>query len=152
MGRSGFVDALVLARWQFGITTVYHFSMVPLTRGLSMMVACYHTRWHRHGDEADLRLTKFFGKLFLINFAMGVVTGIVQEFQFGIAESDYSPFRNRNAEVVHRRTETFDQQRTDGEVGRVQRSTTPPCVELQRLDLGKRGRATTRDQELEHRR
>ena len=86
------VDALLLARWQFGITTVYHFIMVPLTLGLSFMVAWYHTRWHRHGDEADLRLTKFFGKLFLINFAMGVVTGIVQEFQFGMNWSSYSRF------------------------------------------------------------
>ncbi|MEO1055391.1 MAG: cytochrome ubiquinol oxidase subunit I [Actinomycetota bacterium] len=86
------MNELLLARWQFGITTVYHFLMVPLTLGLSMMVAWYHTRWHRHGDEADLRLTKFFGKLFLINFAMGVVTGIVQEFQFGMNWSDYSRF------------------------------------------------------------
>jgi cytochrome d ubiquinol oxidase subunit I len=86
------IDALPLARWQFGITTLYHFIMVPLTIGLSMMVAIFHTRWHRKGDEADLRLTKFFGKLFLINFAMGVVTGIVQEFQFGMNWSVYSRF------------------------------------------------------------
>jgi len=86
------LDALSLARWQFGITTVYHFIMVPLTIGLSMLVAWFHTRWYRHGDEADLRLTKFFGKLFLINFAMGVVTGIVQEFQFGMNWSVYSRF------------------------------------------------------------
>jgi cytochrome bd ubiquinol oxidase subunit I len=86
------LEALPLARWQFGITTIYHFIMVPLTIGLSMMVAYFHTRWYRHGDEADLRLTKFFGKLFLINFAMGVVTGIVQEFQFGMNWSQYSRF------------------------------------------------------------
>lgn len=86
------MDPLALARWQFGITTVYHFFMVPLTIGLSMMVAWFHTRWYRHRDEADLRLTKFFGKLFLINFAMGVVTGIVQEFQFGMGWADYSRF------------------------------------------------------------
>ncbi|MDY7105371.1 MAG: cytochrome ubiquinol oxidase subunit I [Actinomycetota bacterium] len=86
------MDALDLARWQFGITTVYHFLMVPLTIGLSMIVAWFHTRWYRHGREADLRLTKFFGKLFLINFAMGVVTGIVQEFQFGMNWSVYSRF------------------------------------------------------------
>ena len=86
------MDALFLARWQFGITTVYHFIMVPLTLGLSMLVAWYHTRWYRTRDEADLRLTKFFGKLFLINFAMGVVTGIVQEFQFGMNWSNYSRF------------------------------------------------------------
>lgn len=86
------MDVLNLARWQFGITTVYHFLMVPLTIGLSLLVAWYHTRWYRTGDEAFLRLTKFFGKLFLINFAMGVVTGIVQEFQFGMGWSDYSRF------------------------------------------------------------
>ena len=86
------MDPLGLARWQFGITTVYHFFMVPLTIGLSIMVAWFHTRWYRHRDEADLRLTKFFGKLFLINFAMGVVTGIVQEFQFGMGWADYSRF------------------------------------------------------------
>lgn len=86
------MDVLDLARWQFGITTVYHFLMVPLTIGLSFLVAWYQTRWYRTGDEAYLRLTKFFGKLFLINFAMGVVTGIVQEFQFGMAWSEYSRF------------------------------------------------------------
>ncbi len=86
------LDALPLARWQFGITTVYHFFMVPLSIGLSVFVAWFHTRWYRHGRESDLRLTKFFGKLFLINFAMGVVTGIVQEFQFGMNWSQYSRF------------------------------------------------------------
>jgi len=86
------VDVVTLARWQFGITTVYHFLMVPLTIGLSLCVAWFQTRWYRTGDEAYLRLTKFFGKLFLINFAMGVVTGIVQEFQFGMAWAEYSRF------------------------------------------------------------
>ena len=86
------MDALDLARWQFGITTVYHFFMVPLTIGLALVVAWYQTRWYRSGDQAYLRLTKFFGKLFLVNFAMGVVTGIVQEFQFGMAWSSYSRF------------------------------------------------------------
>ena len=86
------MDVVTLARWQFGITTVYHFLMVPLTIGLSLVVAWFQTRWHRTGDEAYLRLTRFFGKLFLINFAMGVVTGIVQEFQFGMAWASYSRF------------------------------------------------------------
>jgi len=86
------MNTLDLARWQFGITTVYHFFMVPLTIGLALVVAWYQTRWYRTGDEAYLRLTKFFGKLFLVNFAMGVVTGIVQEFQFGMAWSNYSRF------------------------------------------------------------
>jgi RNA polymerase sigma-70 factor (ECF subfamily) len=73
------VDALDLARWQFGITTIYHFLFVPLTIGLSVVVAALQTAWHRTGRPEYLRATKFFGKLFLINFAMGVVTGIVQE-------------------------------------------------------------------------
>ena len=86
------MSALDLARWQFGITTVYHFLFVPLTIGTSMLVAIMQTMWVRTGDEKWLKATKFFGKLFLINFAMGVVTGIVQEFQFGMAWSDYSRF------------------------------------------------------------
>ncbi len=86
------MDALDLARWQFGITTVYHFMFVPLTIGLAPLVAVMQTVWHRTGDERWLRLTKFFGKLFLINFAIGVVTGIVQEFQFGMNWSAYSRF------------------------------------------------------------
>ena len=59
------MDLVTLARWQFGITTVYHFLMVPLTIGLGLVVAWFQTRWYRTGDEAYLRLTKFFGKLFL---------------------------------------------------------------------------------------
>ncbi|WP_028927116.1 cytochrome ubiquinol oxidase subunit I [Pseudonocardia acaciae] len=86
------MSALDLARWQFGITTVYHFLFVPLTIGLSMLVAIMQTAWVRTGQERYLRMTKFWGKLFLINFAMGVATGIVQEFQFGMNWSDYSRF------------------------------------------------------------
>jgi cytochrome bd ubiquinol oxidase subunit I len=86
------VDALDLARWQFGITTVYHFLFVPITIGMSFLVAIMQTAWVRTGNERWLRLTKFYGKLFLINFAMGVVTGIVQEFQFGMNWSSYSRF------------------------------------------------------------
>src|SRR5918997_6506411 len=86
------MDALDLARWQFGITTIYHFLFVPLTIGLSVVVAALQTAWHRTGRPEYLRATKFFGKLFLINFAIGVVTGIVQEFQFGMNWSTYSTF------------------------------------------------------------
>ncbi|WP_236794271.1 cytochrome ubiquinol oxidase subunit I [Amycolatopsis sp. GM8] len=86
------MSPLDLARWQFGITTVYHFIFVPLTIGLSLLVAGMQTAWVRTGKEHYLRMTKFWGKLFLINFAMGVVTGIVQEFQFGMNWSDYSTF------------------------------------------------------------
>ncbi|WBB80812.1 cytochrome ubiquinol oxidase subunit I [Micromonospora sp. WMMD882] len=86
------MDALDVARWQFGVTTVYHFLFVPLTIGLSVLVAILQTLWHRTGHQHYLKLTKFYGKLFLINFAMGIVTGIVQEFQFGMNWSDYSRF------------------------------------------------------------
>jgi cytochrome d ubiquinol oxidase subunit I len=86
------MDVLDLARWQFAITTVYHFLFVPITLGLSWLVAGMQTAWVRTGNEKWLRATKFFGKIFLINFAMGVVTGIVQEFQFGMNWSDYSRF------------------------------------------------------------
>jgi len=86
------VDTLDLARWQFGITTVYHFFFVPITIGMSALVAGLQTAWVRTGKEHYLRATKFWGKLFLINFAMGVVTGLVQEFQFGMNWSSYSRF------------------------------------------------------------
>jgi cytochrome d ubiquinol oxidase subunit I len=81
-----------IARWQFGITTVYHYFFVPVTIAMSLLVAVLQTQWYRTGSDHYLRLTKFFGKLFLINFAMGVVTGIVQEFQFGMNWSEYSRF------------------------------------------------------------
>jgi len=86
------VDVLDIARWQFGIITVYHFLFVPLTIGLSAIIAGFETAWLRTNKQDYLRLTKFFGKLFLINFALGLVTGIVQEFQFGMNWSDYSRF------------------------------------------------------------
>ncbi|GAA0663734.1 cytochrome ubiquinol oxidase subunit I [Kitasatospora atroaurantiaca] len=81
-----------IARWQFGITTVYHFLFVPLTISLAAIVAGLETAWVRTGKEKYFHATKFWGKLFLINIAMGVVTGIVQEFQFGMNWSDYSRF------------------------------------------------------------
>ncbi|MGD8896404.1 MAG: cytochrome ubiquinol oxidase subunit I [Acidobacteriota bacterium] len=86
------MDALTLARWQFGITTVYHFFFVPLTLGLVWVLAVFQTVWYVTGDETWKRLTKFWGKLFLINFALGVATGIVQEFQFGMNWAEYSRF------------------------------------------------------------
>lgn len=81
-----------LARWQFGTTTVYHFLFVPLTISLSTLTAGLQTAWVRTNNEKYLKATKFWGKLFLINIALGVVTGIVQEFQFGMNWSDYSRF------------------------------------------------------------
>ncbi len=86
------MDPLILARLQFALTTVYHFFFVPLTLGLSVLVAVMETIYVRTGNETYKRMTKFWGKLFLINFAMGVVTGIVQEFQFGMNWSEYSRF------------------------------------------------------------
>lgn len=86
------LDLVDVSRWQFGITTVYHFIFVPLTMGLAPLVAIMQTAWHVTGKEHWYRATRFFGTLFLINFAMGVVTGIVQEFQFGMNWSEYSRF------------------------------------------------------------
>ncbi|VXB66450.1 cytochrome bb' ubiquinol oxidase (subunit I) [Microbacterium sp. 8M] len=86
------LDPLVLSRWQFGLTTVYHYLFVPLTIGMATVTAIFQTAWVRTGKIEYLHLTRFFAKIFLINFAMGVVTGIVQEFQFGMNWSDYSRF------------------------------------------------------------
>src|SRR3981189_1054105 len=86
------MNALDVSRWQFGITTVYHFIFVPLTIGLAPLIAVMQTVWRLTGNATWYRLTRFFGKLFLINFALGVATGIVQEFQFGMNWSEYSRF------------------------------------------------------------
>ena len=93
------MEALDIARWQFGITTVYHFFFVPVTIGLVFLVAMLQTAWHRTGNEKYLRLTRFYGKLFLINFALGIATGIVQEFQFGMS--------GHSSQKAHN-TESFD--------------------------------------------
>ena len=86
------MSAELIDRWQFGIVTVYHFLFVPLTIGLAPLIAGLQTAYNRTGKLHYLRGSKFFGKLFLINFAIGVVTGIVQEFQFGMNWSEYSRF------------------------------------------------------------
>ena len=86
------VTAVDLARIQFATTSLYHFLFVPLTLGLAPLVAVMQTLWYRSGNEAWLRLTRFFGTLMLINFAIGVATGLVQEFQFGMNWSIYSTF------------------------------------------------------------
>jgi cytochrome d ubiquinol oxidase subunit I len=85
-------SAVDLARIQFATTSLYHFLFVPLTLGLAPLVAVMQTLWRRSGDDAWLRLTRFFGTLMLINFAIGVATGLVQEFQFGMNWSVYSEF------------------------------------------------------------
>jgi cytochrome d ubiquinol oxidase subunit I len=86
------MDPILISRWQFAVTTVYHFFFVPLTLGLVWFVVIFETLYVRSGNELYKRQARFWGKLFLINFAMGVVTGIVQEFQFGMNWSEYSRF------------------------------------------------------------
>jgi cytochrome d ubiquinol oxidase subunit I len=81
-----------LARWQFATTSIYHFLFVPVTIGLAFLVAVLQTAWHRTGDPEYRRVTRFFGVLLLINVAIGVVTGLVQEFEFGMNWSQYSRF------------------------------------------------------------
>ncbi|MDJ0784801.1 MAG: cytochrome ubiquinol oxidase subunit I [Desulfosarcinaceae bacterium] len=86
------MDVVLLSRLQFAAATMFHFLFVPLTLGLSLLVAYMETKYVRTGDETYLRMTKFWGKLFLINFALGVVTGITLEFQFGTNWSRYSAY------------------------------------------------------------
>lgn len=86
------MDIAILSRWQFAITTVYHFFFVPLTLGLSILVAIMETLYVVKKDATYKTMAKFWGKLFLINFAVGTVTGIVQEFQFGMNWSEYSRY------------------------------------------------------------
>jgi len=86
------MSTLDLSRLQFATTSIYHFLFVPLTIGLAFLVALLHTTWIRRRDEAYLRLTRFFGTLLIINIAIGVVTGLVQEFEFGMNWSAYSRF------------------------------------------------------------
>jgi len=86
------MDPITLSRLQFGLTTIYHWLFVPLTLGLGWFVAFMQTRYYQTRDESYRKMAKFWGKLFLINFAIGVVTGIVQEFQFGMNWSEYSRY------------------------------------------------------------
>jgi cytochrome bd ubiquinol oxidase subunit I len=90
--RFACVNTLELARLQFGVTTVFHFIFVPMSIGLAVWVAWCQTRWYRTGDELYLRMTRYWGKFMLITLAIGVVTGIVQEFQFGMNWSVYSRY------------------------------------------------------------
>jgi len=86
------MDVLTLSRLQFAMTAGFHFIFVSLTLGLSVLVAWMETRYVRTGDEIYLKMTKFWGKLFLINFAVGVVTGLTMEFQFGMNWAEYSKY------------------------------------------------------------
>jgi len=86
------MDVLTLSRWQFAITCMFHFIFVPLTLGLSILTAYFETRYVMTNDQVWLKMTKFWGKLFLINFALGIVTGITMEFQFGMNWAEYSRY------------------------------------------------------------
>ncbi|MBH8583019.1 cytochrome ubiquinol oxidase subunit I [Thermoactinomyces sp. CICC 10735] len=86
------MNLLTLSRIQFAVTTIYHFIFVPLSIGLVFLIAVMETMYVVKGKEEYKNMAKFWGKLFLINFAVGVVTGIIQEFQFGMNWSDYSRF------------------------------------------------------------
>lgn len=86
------MDVLTLSRLQFAVTCMFHFIFVPLTLGISILIAYMETRYVTTGDETYLKMTKFWGKLFLINFALGVVTGITMEFQFGMNWAEYSRY------------------------------------------------------------
>ncbi len=86
------MDVLTLSRLQFAVATIFHFFFVPLTLGLSVIIALMETRYARTGDEDYRRMARFWGRLFLINFGIGVVTGITLEFQFGTNWARYSEF------------------------------------------------------------
>ncbi|MCU0578772.1 MAG: cytochrome ubiquinol oxidase subunit I, partial [Desulfobacterota bacterium] len=86
------MDAVFLSRLQFAAATFFHFLFVPLTLGLSILIAILETRYARTGDQELYRAARFWGKIFLINFVVGVVTGITLEFQFGTNWSRYSAY------------------------------------------------------------
>ena len=86
------MDALMLSRIQFAVTAAFHFIFVPLTLGLSVLVAYMESRYVRTADEMYLKMAKFWGRLFLINFALGIVTGLTMEFQFGMNWAEYSKY------------------------------------------------------------
>ena len=86
------MDVVALSRFQFAMTAGFHFILVPLTLGLSVLVAYMESRYVATGDEDYLRMTRFWGKLFLINFALGIVTGLTMEFQFGMNWAEYSKY------------------------------------------------------------
>jgi len=86
------MDAVLLARWQFAMTAMFHFIFVPLTLGLVVLIAIMETIYVKTNNEEYKTMAKFWGKLFLINFAVGIVTGITLEFQFGMNWAEYSRF------------------------------------------------------------
>lgn len=86
------MDVLSLARFQFAMTTVFHFFFVPFSIGMGLVTAIMETMYVRKKNETYKKMAKFWGKIFLLSFAVGVVTGIIQEFQFGMNWSNYSRF------------------------------------------------------------
>ncbi|WP_275487074.1 cytochrome ubiquinol oxidase subunit I, partial [Oenococcus oeni] len=86
------MSVLSLSRFQFAMTTLFHFLYVPLSIGTSLVVAIMETTYVFTKKEIYLKMTKFWSKVFLLSFAVGVVTGIIQEFQFGMNWSNYSRF------------------------------------------------------------
>ena len=84
------MDTVALSRLQFAATGAFHFLFVPLTLGLSVLTAYMETRYATGGGDVYLKMAKFWGKLFIVNFALGVVTGITMEFQFGMNWAEYS--------------------------------------------------------------
>ena len=86
------MESLILARIQFASTTLFHFIFVPLSIGLVFIIAIMQTLYVVKKKEVYKKMTQFWGKFFLINFAVGIVTGIIQEFQFGMNWSNYSRF------------------------------------------------------------
>lgn len=86
------MDVVLLSRLQFAVAVFFHFIFVPLTLGLSFIIALMQTKYYRTGDDTYKRMAKFWGKLFIINFTLGVVTGITLEFQFGTNWARYSKY------------------------------------------------------------
>jgi len=86
------MTVLTLSRLQFAVTAMFHFIFVPLTLGLSWLVAWWEFKYVRTGNVLFLRMARFWGKLFLINFVLGIVTGITMEFQFGMNWAEYAKY------------------------------------------------------------
>ncbi|GMA66367.1 hypothetical protein GCM10025859_68100 [Alicyclobacillus fastidiosus] len=86
------MDIVTLARFQFAMTTIFHYFFVPFSIGVALVVAIMETMYVVKKDESYKKMAKFWGNIFLLSFAVGVVTGIIQEFQFGMNWSAYSRF------------------------------------------------------------
>jgi cytochrome d ubiquinol oxidase subunit I len=121
-----------LARVQFVFTSINHCLFVPVTIGLAFLTALLQTAWHRSGRDEYLRLTRFFGTLLVINIAIGVVTGLVQEFEFGMNWGAYSRLVGN----------VFGAPAGDGGAGRVLPGVDVPGIVAVRLGQGCRAGCT----------